>query len=184
MKLKIIEQTENKVKFNIKEINTQLANALRRTIISGIPVLAIENVNFYNNSSIMSDEVLAHRMGLIPLKTDSASPEAINLSLDVKGPMTVHASDLKPGIAAYDNIPIIRLTNEQEIKLEAEAILGTGRDHVKWQAGLASYSKNDDNSYDFFVESYGQMPPKDLILTALNTLKEQLDEFKTAIQKK
>lgn len=182
MKLKITEQAGNKIKFNIKGINTQLANALRRTIISGIPVLAIEKVSFYENSSVMGDEVLAHRMGLMPLKTDLGSPEAITLSLKAKGPKTVYSKELKPKVSVYDNMPIIKLAENQELKLEAEAVLGTARDHVKWQAGLASYTKNDDDSYDFFVESYGQLSPKEMVLTAINTLNEGLDEFKTALK--
>lgn len=182
MKLKIIEQKDDKIKFNINGINTQLANALRRTIISGIPVLAIERVKFYDNSSVMGDEVLAHRMGLIPLKTDFASPEKIDLSLEAEGPKTVYSGDLKPDIAVHGNTPMIKLSERQKLKLEAEAVIGTARDHIKWQAGLASYSKKDDGSFDFFVESYGQMPPKDLILTAIKTLGENLDEFKIAIQ--
>ena len=184
MELKISEQTDNKIKFNIKGMNPQFANAFRRTIISGIPVLAIEKVKFYENSSVMNDEILSHRMGLIPLKTDLASPKTVSLSLEAKGPKTVHSRELKPNIAAYDTIPIIKLAENQEIKLEAEAVLGTGRDHIKWQPGLASYSKNDDGSYDFFVESYGQMSPKDLILTAIKVLNSQLDEFKTKLQEK
>jgi len=185
LKLKIIEQKENRVKFDITGINTQLANALRRTIISGIPVLAVERVKFLENSSVMHDEVLAHRIGLIPLKTDKGTPEIVTLSLDtVKGPGTVYAKDLNPGLAVYGKIPLVSLDEGQELKFEAEAILGTARDHVKWQAGLASYSKNDDGSYDFFVESYGQMAPKYLILTAVSTLKNQLEEFKAAIQEK
>lgn len=182
MKLKIIEKTEDKIRFNIKGINSQLANALRRTVISGIPVLAIEKVKFYRNSSVMHDEMLAHRMGLIPLKTDPASPESVMLSLDVEGPKTVYTKDLTPRIAAHDTIPIIKLAENQELKLEAEAVLGTARDNIKWQAGLASYSQNDDGSYDFFVESYGQMPPGDLILTALEVLNNNIGEFKAKLK--
>ena len=184
MELKIIEQTDNKIKFNIKGINTQLANAFRRTIISGIPVLAIEKVKFYENSSVIDDEILAHRMGLIPLKTDLASPETISMSLEAKGPKTMYSGELKPNIAVYETIPIIKLAENQEVKLEAEAVLGTARDHIKWQAGLASYSKNDDGSYDFFVESYGQMSPRDLIFTAIKILNSHLDEFKSKLQEK
>ncbi len=181
MKLKIIEKTENKITFNINGINTQLANALRRTMISGVPVLAIEKLKIYENTSVIEDEVLAHRMGLIPLITDPATPEQVTLSLEVTGPGTVYTKDLKPAISVYDSIPITKLADKQRIKLEAEAVLGCGREHVKWQSGLASYTINEDGSYDFFVESYGQMPAKDLILNAIKVLSTHLDEFKAAI---
>jgi len=46
------------------------ANALRRIMISEIPTVAIEKVNLYQNTSILADEVLVHRLGLIPLNID------------------------------------------------------------------------------------------------------------------
>lgn len=44
-----------------------LANALRRIMIAEIPTVAIEKVNLYQNTSIIADEVLVHRLGLVPL---------------------------------------------------------------------------------------------------------------------
>lgn len=51
-------------------INLFLANALRRIMIAEIPTIAIEKVNLYQNTSLLADEVLCHRLGLIPLKID------------------------------------------------------------------------------------------------------------------
>lgn len=47
-----------------------IANAFRRIMLSEVPSMAIERVFIYNNTSIIQDEVLAHRLGLIPLKAD------------------------------------------------------------------------------------------------------------------
>ena len=47
-----------------------MANALRRIILSEIPTVAIEKVNMWQNTSIIPDENLAHRIGLIPIKCD------------------------------------------------------------------------------------------------------------------
>ncbi|KAL9088739.1 MAG: hypothetical protein Q9165_006048 [Trypethelium subeluteriae] len=54
--------------FSLVGIDTSIANALRRILLSEIPTLAIEDVFVYNNTSIIADEVLAHRLGLIPIR--------------------------------------------------------------------------------------------------------------------
>lgn len=51
-------------------VEPPLANALRRILIAEIPTMAIEKVNMWQNTSIIPDENLAHRMGLIPIKAD------------------------------------------------------------------------------------------------------------------
>ncbi|KAF2088180.1 putative DNA-directed RNA polymerase I and III subunit Rpc40 [Saccharata proteae CBS 121410] len=56
--------------FSLIGIDAAVANAFRRIMISELPTLAIEEVYILNNTSIIQDEVLAHRLGLIPLKGD------------------------------------------------------------------------------------------------------------------
>jgi DNA-directed RNA polymerase I and III subunit RPAC1 len=51
-------------------VDASIANSLRRIIISEVPTVAIESVYVYNNTSIMQDEVLASRLGLVPIKVD------------------------------------------------------------------------------------------------------------------
>lgn len=54
--------------FSLVGIDASLANAFRRILLSEIPTLAVENVYIENNTSVIQDEVLAHRLGLIPFK--------------------------------------------------------------------------------------------------------------------
>jgi DNA-directed RNA polymerase I and III subunit RPAC1 len=54
--------------FSLVGIDASLANAFRRIMLAEIPTLAIENVFIENNTSVIQDEVLAHRLGLIPFK--------------------------------------------------------------------------------------------------------------------
>mmetsp|Transcript_25329 Transcript_25329/g.61004 ORF Transcript_25329/g.61004 Transcript_25329/m.61004 type:complete len:351 (-) Transcript_25329:213-1265(-) len=70
MKMQIIEESDDKIVFDVIGIDAPLANALRRIMLAEVPKMAIETVNIYQNTSIMQDEVLAHRLGLIPIKAD------------------------------------------------------------------------------------------------------------------
>jgi len=201
MKATKAKTTDKKLTFKIEGTNARFVNALRRIIIAETPVMAMEEVTFYQNSSIMDDEVLAHRLGLIPLKTDLKTYNLLTectckgkgcakctttITLDIKGPGVVHSSDLKTTdpkiIPVYENIPLTKLLDKHEIKLEAKAILGRGRDHIKWQAGLATYDETKPGSYDFTVESYGQLTPKQLLSNAFDTLQERLKELKANIK--
>ena len=56
--------------FDLVGVEPPLANALRRIMIAEIPTMAIEKVNLWQNTSIIPDENLAHRMGLVPIYAD------------------------------------------------------------------------------------------------------------------
>lgn len=58
------------IEFDLIGCLPSIANAFRRIMISEVPSMAIEKVYMMNNTSIIQDEVLAHRLGLIPLKAD------------------------------------------------------------------------------------------------------------------
>lgn len=62
--------TEMYIEFDLIGCLPSIANAFRRIMLSEVPSMAIEKVYMYNNTSIIQDEVLAHRLGLIPLKAD------------------------------------------------------------------------------------------------------------------
>ena len=70
MSLQIINQNEEKISIRLQGIPLQYANALRRICLNGVPVYAVESVDILENSSVLADEGIAHRLGLIPLKTD------------------------------------------------------------------------------------------------------------------
>ena len=158
MDTKLLFQTKEKIVFLIKGIDAIFANTIRRIIIEEVPTLAIEDVNIIMNNSALYDEMLAHRLGLIPLKTDLKSyvlPKdckckgegcarcSLNTTLKAKGPVTVYSENIKthdPKIKpVYDKLPIVKLLKDQELEFEATAILGQGKDHIKFSPGLAFY---------------------------------------------
>ena len=59
------------IEFDMIGVDPAFANAVRRILISDVPSMAIEKVFIYNNTSIVQDEILSHRLGLIPLKADA-----------------------------------------------------------------------------------------------------------------
>ncbi|MFH1055354.1 MAG: DNA-directed RNA polymerase subunit D [Candidatus Altiarchaeota archaeon] len=197
IKIANYEQEGNIAKFDISGIDVKTLNTFRRTIISAVPVMAIEHVTFYNNSSILNDEALGHRLGLIPISTDlktytmrsdcsckekGCGKCVCKLTLDVTGPKTVYSGELqtkdeniKP---VHEKIPLGKLMVDQKIKLEADAILGLGSEHVKWQPGIASYEMKDKNTFQVTVESYGQLPVEELIKTAFEVVDAKIKEIK------
>lgn len=70
VKVKINSLTEEEIGFDLIGVDASIANALRRILLSEVPTMAIEHVYIWNNSSIIQDEVLAHRLGLVPLNVD------------------------------------------------------------------------------------------------------------------
>lgn len=68
MKIIVESSKDLELEFDLIGVTPALANAFRRLMISEVPSMAIEKVHIYNNTSIIQDEILAHRLGLIPLK--------------------------------------------------------------------------------------------------------------------
>ncbi|XP_030384014.1 DNA-directed RNA polymerases I and III subunit RPAC1 [Scaptodrosophila lebanonensis] len=66
----VVRNDEDGLEFDMIGVYPAIANAFRRLMLSEVPSMAIEKVYIYNNTSIIQDEVLAHRMGLLPLKAD------------------------------------------------------------------------------------------------------------------
>nr|XP_020463266.1 DNA-directed RNA polymerases I and III subunit RPAC1 isoform X2 [Monopterus albus] len=69
-RIDIVHLDENNMEFDMVGIDAAIANAFRRILLAEVPTMAIEKVFIYNNTSIVQDEVLAHRLGLIPIKAD------------------------------------------------------------------------------------------------------------------
>jgi len=89
-KIKIISQSEDELVFDMIGIDASIANAFRRILIAEVPTMAIENVAITNNTSIIQDEVLAHRLGLIPIKADPRKYEYYKENEPLSSNTTIH----------------------------------------------------------------------------------------------
>ncbi|MCS7123839.1 MAG: DNA-directed RNA polymerase subunit D [Candidatus Bathyarchaeota archaeon] len=156
MEIKVLEKDERSMRLLIRGVDTPFINALRRNVLAEVPCMAIDEVVIIENSSVLHDEIIAHRLGLIPLKTDLDGynlPEEcpcksefgcnlcrVTLTLDreaKEGTITVYSGELiseNPNITPIsDKIPIVKLAKGQKLRLEAYAKLGRGKNHAKWQ---------------------------------------------------
>ncbi|MFT7615225.1 MAG: DNA-directed RNA polymerase subunit D [Candidatus Woesearchaeota archaeon] len=157
MEIKNVHTAENLATFTLTKTTPAYVNSLRRAVISLVPSLAIEDVQIYENNSALYDEIVALRLGLLPLTTDLKSYElpesydtttftaasSVKLSLEAQGPCTVTADQLVTKdpkvVCAFPKMPIVLLLKGQSIKLEATAVLGQGKTHYKWAPGTAYY---------------------------------------------
>ncbi|OLB46960.1 MAG: hypothetical protein AUG17_04535 [Crenarchaeota archaeon 13_1_20CM_2_53_14] len=190
MDIKVLNREQDTLRFVLSDVSPAFANAIRRIILAEVPVMAIDDVMILENSSVMYDEILAHRLGLIPVTTDPTYnlPEectckselgcekcraSLSLEIEASDPVeVVYTSNLKPENPEVkpvsDKIPIVKLAQGQRVKLEAYARLGRGRDHAKWQpASACTYSYDEKlRTFSFLVESTGTLPPEKLVLEA------------------
>ncbi len=135
--MKSIEKNKEKIKF-AAEVSESLANAVRRYVYQ-IPVLAIDELEIKKNYSPLYDEMLAHRVGLIPLQMKkNAKSGKMNLKTKKEG--MIYSGDLSGSFkVAYEEIPLVSLEKGQELEFEASVVLGTGAEHAKFCPGIIVY---------------------------------------------
>jgi DNA-directed RNA polymerase subunit D len=172
LKLDILEKSERKLVLVVEGISVEMINALRRIILTEIPVMAIDEVIILKNDSPLYDEIVSHRLGLIPLKTDLEVYKLprececsgfgcplcqVSLTCEItnttNAPLDIYSGDLKsndPKIVPVDDfIPIVKIDKNDQIIIEAYAILGLAKDHAKWQAvSNVAYRDYPDVTFD------------------------------------
>jgi len=160
MDIKKVYDEKGVVKFLIKGTNYTFLNTLRRTIMTSVPCLAIDEVQIYNNDSVTFDEFLANRLGLLPIKTDVESykkGDKVKLVLEKVGPCIVTSKDIKctdPKIEILDKkIIITKLGKEESLKLEMTAVMNTGSEHARFQPAIVSYNQLAEINNDSVKEA-------------------------------
>lgn len=186
MKLALEKKHGNRIEFDASGVTTSFANMIRRYSMSRLPILAIDKVTFYDNTSAFWDEYIAHRLGLMPVTTPDKIPAEAEIifSLDAQGPKTVFASDLvssdKDISFAKGNIAVVTLGPEQRLRLEGKAVVSIGRTHAKYQAGIVSYSE-EKNGLRIMVESFFQMEPAEVIARGCDVIEGDIETIEGAL---
>jgi DNA-directed RNA polymerase subunit D len=203
----IIEKTNERMSIKFNNVPRVYVNALRRISISEVPTLAIDDVVILENSSVMHDEAVAHRIGFIPLQTDlnrfvmphdcdckstlGCSKCRVLIVLDseaddktkmvTSGELLSEDDQVKP---ISKDIPIVVLAPGQKLKFEAYARLGVGKDHAKWQPTSAAVVKDggDKNESILIIETNGALTAEETILAAISKLSLKLKNFSKIIQ--
>jgi len=174
MKLKILEMNDYYAQIEFKDVDYSFVNSVRRSLISMVPCLALHEIDFhmgslgsyvdeesgdereYESISAMFNEIVAHRIGMLPIPTDDKTLEAFGDSIDddskqpdimyslhKQGPCIVYSGDLEPVsgddslIIPETKVPIVKLAEGQAILVYAKARMGNARKHTKWQSVVA-----------------------------------------------
>jgi len=220
MKISKIGGKGNVLELEISGVSPAWINTIRRLIINEVPVLAVEVCEIRKNNSIMYDEMLAHRLGLVPLSTDLESyslpnedekksgdyqaRSSVKGTIVAKGPCIVLSGEMKfkdPKVKPIQtDMPIVQLLEGQEIEVEMTAVLGQGKDHVKWSPGIAYFNEipkgapvvdergaikqgvelehnGKTGHYYMRIEGWGQMKPQDILSAAADRFSVMLKEF-------
>ena len=147
--VEFVERDDREARVLVRGLTPAIANGVRRAMIADVPTFSIDSVRFVENSSVMFDEMIGLRLGLVPLTTPLDGYEigdTVTLALDVEGPATAYSGDLESSDElvrpADEGIPIIELKENpggenQRLELTAEAVLETGKRHAKQQGGVA-----------------------------------------------
>lgn len=202
MKIEILEKTDSEMKFSVQDITPALANSLRRIMTSEVPTMAIEWVDFKKNDSVLPDEIVANRLGQIPLTFDKkaytlqseckcegkgCSRCQVELVLKKKGPVMVYSGDLKSKDKdvqpVFDKIPIVELFENEELQFEATAQLGLGKNHAKWQASVVGYRHDNNNGFTFNIETVCGLKAEEVVATAAEVLEEKAGLFGKEVKK-
>lgn len=158
MQIEIRKLEGDEMEFVLSDSSPAFANSLRRAMMREVPIMAIDEVEFKINDSPMYDEIIAHRLCLVPLTTplkgyvlpnecdcrEGRCPKcSAELTLKAEGPTMITTGNLKPSDEEVrpvsNSIPIVKLEKGQKLVFTAIARLGIGKEHAKWQPAIVGY---------------------------------------------
>lgn len=161
MDIKAIDKNKERLTLLAKGISAAYVNTIRRLIVDEVPTMAIKSVTFEKNGSALYDEMIAHRLGLVVLKTDIESYNLqdeckcggkgcvkcqADFTLKATGPCNVYAEEIKftdqKIKAVYPKTLILKLAKGQMLQLEGVATMGRGKNHAKYAPSLVYYRGN------------------------------------------
>ena len=152
-------------------------NKFRQILSTEVPTIAVDMVEIFINTSDMPEEIIAHRLGLVPLKCDAQITDSDHLDLEVEAqkPKAILSRDLVGSIRpVYDDMIICKLRRGQAIKLRAHLKVGTGEEQAKWSpVSNFTFRKLQAELYQIEMRTIGLVPTKVLIDSALTLFNER-----------
>lgn len=174
----------------------RIAKTLRDIIMMEIPTVAIEWVWIDQNDSALDDEILAHRLGLVPLVYDgmdevfAGGDGVYEFTMDVRcresvlkdSYCSVRTSNLisnTPGLRASSDFEIVKILRGQAVRLRAQTKKGTGTEHAKFSpvsivAFRPEHLDEQGNAlYKFTFETVGSLSPGQIMRVAIDLLRQK-----------
>ncbi len=145
-KISFVEESPKTQKFLVENTDHVLLNTFRRIAGYNVPIYAIDEIDVVENDSVTFDEMLANRIGLVPITTPKENTgKKVTFSLEKEGPCTVYSKDLisndKDVKVKYDTIPLTKLSENKRLKFEGFAVLGEGKNHTKFMPAIVAYQQ-------------------------------------------
>ena len=68
MKFELLQLEEDRIRYLLSGVTAAFSNGIRRACMSEVPVLAIDEIGLYDNTSVLFDEQIGLRLGEVPLR--------------------------------------------------------------------------------------------------------------------
>lgn len=138
-------------------------NSIRRFFLNDIPVLAVDKVEIYQNTTVMNDEFIINRLRMIPVLSTDIEKELVELELNERGTKTIYSDNITGPVKLFPGIIITKL-KDHILEAKLHVTKGTGSQHVRWTAVSVVIMKQvkEDEVYTFYIETLGQYTPKQL----------------------
>lgn len=158
MQYNVVKVESGSATFHVTGTDNVKLNKLRRILLSRIDTMAIDSIYIESNTSVFPDELLAHRLGLVPIQIiDKPLSELteFTFTLDVKCEDTmciITTDDLRPSEEAavrwMGDIELLKLNKDQEIHISCVAKVGNGQMNAKWNPVTRFYFSAEKNGYN------------------------------------
>jgi DNA-directed RNA polymerase subunit L len=204
--INVVEKDDNFIKLEIKNVHFSFLNSIRRILLTEIPTMTIEKVILEKNSSCMNEDMIAHRLSLLPLVCPNINRFKFQrecsckmgcIQCEAEFTMEVHSGDQKSGIYCSDliskhnlcnvltypfeknGILLLRLEPNEEVKLKAIAVKGTGSVHSKFSSvQICTFQRiESDHSHFFSLETNQNVKAIHLFFQALFVIHEKISQI-------
>lgn len=200
-----VSMADDTLRFVITGVSHPFLNVLRRAVLGEVPCMAIDGAAFTENDSSVCDQLLAHRLGQIPLRRKdgkpwSATSRQATFSMSKVGPCVVTSGDIiferGSGVECIDqDIPIVELGAQKTLTTHGYTKIGVGSTHAKYSStcgtaygewrgeGAVPEGSVTSEAFDFFVESNGANgSAKQLLMCGVAAVTSRLEGLYTDVK--